>query len=229
LDPELVLYTIPGSHACRSATLMLEHKGLGWRERRLPAGTQRMLMRAFGFPGRTVPAIKVNDSLVQTNRRIARFLDELRPEPPLVPAGREDEIEDAERFTDEILQPLARRLLFAAARRDLAEISQRGDDGRLGTLLAPNRAQRRMVVRLGYWFFDVGTTEKLDREALPGVLDHLDRLVARGSLNADSLTAADFETAPCIALLGYRRDLTELVASHPSWRLVQRLLPEPGR
>ena len=28
---DLVLYVIPGSHACRSAMLMLEHKGVPYR------------------------------------------------------------------------------------------------------------------------------------------------------------------------------------------------------
>ena len=227
MSGELVLYTIPSSHACRSATLMLEHKGMRWKERELPATTQRMLMRAFGFRGNTVPAVKLDGTRVQTNRRIARFLDELQPEPRLVPADRQAEIEAAERVSDEILQPLARRLLLAAGSRDMEEVDRCGDGGRLGALLAGNRRQRRFVVWLAARYFRAASVEELDRKALPGVLDHVDKLVGRGVLNAEQLTAADFETAPCLALLDYRLDLRPLVRPRPSWTLVERLLPDP--
>jgi hypothetical protein len=42
------------------------------------------------------------------------------------------------------------------------------------------------------------------------------------------LNVADFLVAPSLALIGYRRDLAEEVASRPSWALVERLLPAPA-
>jgi glutathione S-transferase len=224
---EPVLYLIPGSHACRAATLMLEHKGMSWRERVLVPGVQTMTMRLRGFPGRTVPAIKVDGERVQTNRRIARFLDGLRPEPRLVPADREAEVVEAERFVDGLLQPLARRLVLSAGRRDLAELADHADSGRLGTLLAPRRWRRRTVIWGAHRYFGIhGRIESLDLAALPAVLDNADRLVAAGSLNGPELNAADFQAAPCLALIGYRLDVRDLVESRPSWALVERLLPK---
>jgi glutathione S-transferase len=229
MDRELLLYTIPGSHACRSATLMLEQKGLSWRERRLPAGTQRLLMKRFGFDRRTVPALRIDGEHVQTNRKIARFLDRLQPQPPLVPSEREADIAEAERFIDGLLQPLARRLVLAAGRRDLGLLANHADSGRLGTLLAPSRIRRSLVIRGAYRFFGIhGRVEQRDLAALPEVLDYADSLVAKGTLNGRKLNAADCQAAPCLALIGYRLDVRDVVASRPSWALVERLLPDPA-
>ena len=225
---DLLLYTIPGSHACRAATLMLEHKGMGWRERALAPGVQTTTMRLRGFPGRTVPAVRLDGERVQTNREIARFLDRLQPEPPLVPSRREAQVADAERFVDGLLQPLSRRLVLRAGRRDLAELANHADDGRLGALLAPSRWRRRLVIQGASRYFGIhGRVEPLDLAVLPAVLDDTDSLVSRGVLNADELTAADFQAAPCLALMAYRLDVRELIESRPSWALVERLLPGP--
>jgi glutathione S-transferase len=223
---EPVLYTIPGSHACRAAMLMLEHKGMSWRERELVPGVQTMTMRVRGFPGRTVPALRLNGERVQTNIRIARFLDRLEPEPTLVPIERGAEIEEAERFINQILQTLARRLALAAGRRDLKEISNEGDSERLGPILAHGRFRRRVVIRGAYGFFGINDrVEALDLETLPGVLDHVDGLVSQGVLGGKEPNAADFQAAPCLALLSCRLDIRERVESRPSWALVERLLP----
>jgi glutathione S-transferase len=218
----LLLYTIPGSHACRSAMLMLEHKGMGWEVREMQPGVQTATMRTRGFPGRTVPAIRLNGTRVQTNRRIARFLDEMRPDPPLVPPGRAAEIERAERLSDLTLQTLIRRLLLAAGRRDPGC----GAEGRLGPILAYSNWRRRLTAAMAYRYFGVSDeVERLDLAALPGVLDQVDELVAAGTLNGPELNAADFEIAPALALGGYRPDIRHEITSRPSWNLVERLLP----
>jgi glutathione S-transferase len=135
---EAILYVIPGSHACRAAMLMLEHKGIRFRLRTLPSGMHPMLIRACGFAGGdaklrdtdgrrslmlaainqlgTVPAMRFGRQRVQTNREIARFLDRARPEPPLFPADpqRRVEVEEAERWGDRVLQMAARRITFSA-------------------------------------------------------------------------------------------------------------------
>src|SRR5436190_17093935 len=133
--PEPRLYVIPGSHACRAAMLMLEYKGLGWRPFEFVPGMQTVALKPLGFPGRTVPALKLNGTRVQGNRKIARFLDDLEPDPPLLPPRRLSVVEGAERFADEVLQTIARRLVLAAGRRDLASLADHGDSGRLGPIL----------------------------------------------------------------------------------------------
>ncbi len=116
---DVVLYVILGSHACRAASLMLEHKQIAYRRVLLPTGAHPMLVRALGFPGHrkpirsvdgatpgglrlldrlgTVPALRFGSERVQTNRAIASFLDRVRPQPPLFPdePARRNAVEEA--------------------------------------------------------------------------------------------------------------------------------------
>jgi len=205
--------------------LMLEHKGLGWRPVELLTGMQTLLMRPLGFPGRTVPALKFDGTRVQGNRNIARFLDELDPDPPLIPRHRTTAITEAERFADEVLQTLARRLVLAAGRRDLAELENHADSGRLGPILAPSRRRRRVVMRMAPRYFGItDETEALDLAALPVVLDRLDTLVSDGVLDGAQLNGADLQVVPSLWLLAYRRDLRREVESRSVWRLAERVL-----
>jgi glutathione S-transferase len=225
------IYVILGSHACRAGTLMLEHKEVPFRTVRMPTGFHAFGLRLLGFHGRTVPALRVDGRRVQTNRSIARFLDELRPEPPLLPSdpdGRQA-VEEAERWADEVLQMTARRLVLAAAHHDRDALIDRGDHGRLGPLLWTTSSRRRVGMRLVGRVFNVN--ERSERRLLgelPGALDRVDSWVEAGVLNGPSLNAADFAIAPSLALLSYRRDLRGEVEARPSWALVDRLLPEPA-
>jgi glutathione S-transferase len=225
------LYVILGSHACRAGMLMLEHKGVEYRRVEIPTGFQAPLLRARRFPGRTVPALRMNGRRVQTNRRIARFLDELEPDQRLLPRDRREEIEEAERFADEVLQTTARRLVLAAGRRDLGSLVDHGDAGRLGPILARSRRRRARIMRIAasYFFKISDHTEDLDRVALPAVLDQVDAWIRSGVLNQESPNAADFQIAPSVCLLAYRRDLRDEVRARPAWDLAERLVvnPEP--
>jgi glutathione S-transferase len=225
---EAKLYVILGSHACRAGILMLEHKGVAYREVEIPSGFQRPALAALRFPQRTVPALKLDGRRVQTNRRIARFLDELQPEIPLLPRARWEEIEEAERFADEVLQPLARRLVLAAGTRDLDSLAGGGESGRLGPILARNRRRRARIIRIAcrYAFRITPQVETLDMAALPGVLDRVDAWIEAGVLNGPGLNAADFQTAPSVCLLAYRPELRPMLQARPAWRLADRVMPE---
>jgi glutathione S-transferase len=206
--------------------LMLEHKGLSWRNVELPAGFQMPAMKLLGFPGGTVPALKLDGARAQTNREIARFLDELEPDPPLLPEHRLTYLEEAERFADEVLQPVARRLVLAAGRRDLGLLAGGGESGRLGPILGRRGGRRRRIMRIAARYFRISDeTEALDLAALPGVLAHVDELIRDGILDGAELNAADCQIAPSIALLAYRLDIKAAVEAAPGWRLVERLMP----
>jgi glutathione S-transferase len=223
------LYVILGSHACRAGILMLEHKGIEFRRVEIPTGFQAPALRALRFPERTTPALRMNGRRVQTNRRIARFLDEVVAGAPLLPHKRREEMEEAERFADEVLQPTARRLVLAAGRRDLGSLVDHGDAGRLGPILARGRRRRARIMRIAasYFFKISDHTEDLDRAALPGVLDQVDTWVRSGVLNRESPSAADFQIAPSLSLLAYRRDLRDEVRGRPAWMLAERLVANP--
>jgi hypothetical protein len=156
---EAKLYVILGSHACRTGMLMLEHKGIEYERVELPTALHPFVLRLRGVAGNpkpfrklddrrhhmletadrmgTVPTLLIDGQRVKTNREIARFLEGLRPDPPLFPAepDRRDAVEEAERWGDDVFQMMARRLALAASLHGRDAIVDRGDDGRLGPLL----------------------------------------------------------------------------------------------
>jgi glutathione S-transferase len=251
---EAKLYVILGSHACRTGMLMLEHKGIEYERVELPTGLHPFLLRLHGFAGNpapfrklddrrnfmlgsadrmgTVPALRIDGRRVKTNREIARFLEELRPDPPLYPSDpdRRRAVEEAELWGDEVFQMTARRLGLAALLHGPDGIIDRGGDGRLGPLLWRRPAVRWIGARfIGRFFFeaDADAEAKL-LTALPGQLDRIDAWIETGVLNGERLYAADLMLAPSLALLTYRRDLRAEVERRPAARLVDRLLPQPA-
>src|ERR671919_2554209 len=193
------LYVIPGSHACRSAMLMLEHKQVPYRRVDIVTLLHPLVVRLHGFDaggqtrsagGRrplplrigdrlgTVPALAANGHRISTNHGIARFLDERHPEPPLFPADPEQRaaVEEAERWANETLQMAARRIPLAAAVRDPATFSRSSGNGRLGYLLYKRALTRRLIVpRILRGVFAVSAKEERDPLAdLPAMLDRID-------------------------------------------------------
>ena len=79
------LFGIASSHPSLAGQLMLEHKGVDVRRFDLVPGPHRAILRALGFPGKTVPAIKLDGAKVQGTTEIALALDALLPERPLFP------------------------------------------------------------------------------------------------------------------------------------------------
>ncbi len=250
---DVVLYVIHGSHACRSAMLMLAHKAISFRRVVLPTGAHPLLVRALGFAGHaepirsvdgathrslalldrmgTVPALRYGRARVQTNHSIARFLDRARPEPPLLPldAERRDAVEAAERWGDQVLQMAARRIALTAALRGLDAFRLRGADGRLGPLLATSeraRAVNGQIAARAIFRADAGAERALLDE-LPALLDRIDEWIADGVLGGPQLNVADFVITPSLALIAYRLDLRAHVEARPAGALLERVLPEP--
>jgi glutathione S-transferase len=251
---EAKLYVILGSHACRTGMLLLEHKGIDYRRVELRTPLHPAILRMRGFSGNprsfrrlggrgnpmlaaadrmgTVPALELDGKRVKTNRRIARFLDELRPDPPLFPADpeRRQAVEEAERWCDDVFQMAARRLGLAGARHGRDAMVNRGSDGRLGPLLWHSETMRFVGTRfLGRFVFRTNARSEEEMLAeLPAMLDKIDGWIEAGVLNGDELYAADFMIAPSLALLTYRRDLRPEIERRPAIRLVDRVLPEPA-
>jgi glutathione S-transferase len=251
---EAKLYVILGSHACRTGMLMLEHKGIEYERVELPAVLHPIALRLHGVGGDraayrtldgrsnlmvgmadrfgTVPVLAIDGRQVKTNNEIARFLDELQPDPPLFPAGAEHRraVEEAQSWGDDVFQMVARRLALAASLHGPDAMVNRGDAGRLGPLLWRSQTVRRAGTRmLAHMVFRANKHAETDlMAALPGHLDRIDAWAAEGMLNGDELYAADFMIAPSLALLLYRRDLRPEIEGRAAIRLVDRLLPEPA-
>lgn len=246
------LYVILGSHACRTGMLLMEHKGVEYETVTLPTALHPFLLRLRGFGGNsygsrrvdggtnpllgtassmgTVPSLRLDGRKVKTNRAIARFLDELKPDPPLFPSDpeRRAAVEEAESWADEVLQMAARRLAFAAVLRGPGAFDLR-DDGRLGTLLWRSRRVRAAGVRFVAVVFRANKRTEPDLLAqVPGMLDRIDAWIEAGVLGGEQLNAADFMIAPCLAVLWYCLDLRPQIEGRPVFRLMDRLLPEPS-
>lgn len=247
------LYVIPGSHACRSAMLMLEHKRMPYKLVELPTGAHPPLLRLLGFAGHpepiravdgkahralaaldrlgTVPALALDGERVQTNRNIARFLERVEPEPRLFPDehGLRSSVEDAEAWGDEVLQMAARRLVLAAGARGLNELHERGGRGRLGALLAHSERKRALDGRIAarVAFRADPARERTLLGELPAMLERIDAWSSAGVLGGGELYVADYVIAPSLALLCYRHDLRADIEARPAGVLMERVLPAP--
>ncbi|MFL5824288.1 MAG: hypothetical protein ACJ764_12705 [Solirubrobacteraceae bacterium] len=246
------LYVIPGSHACRSAMLMLEHKQVPYERAEIVTLMHSLVVRLHGFDAGgqtrnsgghrslglqmgdrlgTVPALAADSERISTNYRIARFLDERHPDPPLFPAdpAKRAAVEEVEAWANDTLQMEARRIVFAGVNQDPAGFSRRAGDGRLGYLLYRHEATRRLVVPM------IGRTVFASSKAsdaallsdLAATLDGIDAWIADGVLGGPELNTADFMVVPSLALILYRPDVQSLFAGRPVLELVDRLLPDP--
>ena len=92
------LFGVPASHPTYAAELMLRQKGVDYRRVDLVAVLHRGVLRVLGFPGITVPALRIDGRRVQGTRAIAEALDELRPGAPLVP---DPAVVEAEAWADD--------------------------------------------------------------------------------------------------------------------------------
>jgi glutathione S-transferase len=232
------LYGTPPSPPSHSARLMLEHKGLDHKMVWLLPGLWPALLRTRGFRGGTVPAMKIDGRRLQSSRAISRALEELQPEPPLFPADptRRLEVEEAERWGDEVLQPAARRIEVWELRRDPAMVAaQLADSRRIqGARVPINPRLAAMTGRptIAWYARLIGAddeTVRTDLRALPAMLDRIDTWIAAGVLDGVEPNAADFQLAPSLSLLMTVAELRSAIEPRPAGQLALRLVPEyPG-
>jgi glutathione S-transferase len=230
---EARLYVIPASHPSIAAQLMLKHKGIPYKRTDLMPVVSKGVLRAVGFPGITVPALKIDGDKVQGSRQIARELDRLRPEPPLFPSDpeRRAAVEEAERFGDEQLQHPLRQLLWWGFKHDRNPLRSYSEGARLGVPIGLAVKTGGPLVSLSARFNEA-SDENARRalEQLPGLLDQVDAWVESGLLNGEQLNVADFQIAPSIGLAMTLDDLRPAIEARPAAALARRLVPNyPGR
>jgi glutathione S-transferase len=227
------LYAIPASHPSFAVQLMLERKGIEYSRVDLPQWFHRALLRLLRFRGRTVPALVLDGRRVQTTPRIARLLDELRPEPRLVPAdpGRRAEVEAIERWVDGDVQQYCRRLVYWALPRHPEAVGSYLEGSRLILpmfMVKPLAPAIIRILRRDHKATDDAV--RADLAQLPAILDRLDAAVAEGVIGGDEPNVADLQVACSLALLMTHDDLRDAIAARPSGRLAERLAPGyPGR
>lgn len=227
------LYVIPGSHPAMTARLMLESKGIQYKRRDLIPVMSKGILRAAGFPGKTVPALKLDGTKTQGSMEIARELDQVVPEPPLFPAdaAARVKVEEAERWGDETLQSPARRMLWNALRRDKAPLESFSQGARLGVPIKLAVATGAPVIALSARFNEATDENvKADLAALPGYLDKIDAWIAADVLGGVQPNAADYQISTSVRLMMSLDDLHDFIAARPAGQLAERVVPEyPGK
>ena len=229
---EAKLYVIPGSHPSRSAMLMLDRKGIPFKRVDLMPVISKGVVRANGFPGVTVPALKLDGTKIQGSREIARELDRIQPEPALYPADPEKrgKVEEAEAWGDEFQQK-PRRMSWWAFKRNRSPMASYSEGARLGVPVG-------LAVKTGAPIVAIaarlnGSTDenvRADLASLGEDLDRIDGWIAAGVIGGPEPNAADFQLAPSVRLLMSFDDLRPFVEARACGEMAKRIVTDfPGR
>lgn len=220
---------IPGSHPCECAEAALRLKRVDYRRVDLVPVIHKLVVRAR-FPGTTVPALEVEGERIVGSRAILRRLDAIRPQPRLYPEDPElrARVEDAEKWGDDLFQPLARRVAWALLSRDQDAMLSYSSEANLHMPQWFVRAGTRPVAAIATRFNRAGDENvRADLRSLPAHLDQIDRWMDEGVLGGHTPNAAELQIGSTILLLGTFADLAPLLAGRQCVRLGERGFAPP--
>ncbi len=229
---KIKLYVLPASHPCVAVEAALKLKSIPFERIDLLPLTQ-LAVGPLRYGGNTVPGIRIDGERIVGSRPIMRRLDELAPEPPLLPPPGDPtyaQVLEAERWGDEELQPVPRRLLPRAFVLEPALMeSFLADDVKLPLprpMLRPGLPlTARLMARRGK-VSDEGVRAALS--ALPAQLDRIDAWIADGLLGGEQPNAADLQIGATIRLLRAIAPARELIAGRPAEQLTRYFPPMVG-
>jgi glutathione S-transferase len=227
------LFAVPASHPSLAAELMLQAKGIPYRRVDLVAVVHRGVLRALGFPGITVPALRIDGRRVQGTRAIAEALETLRPDPPLFPSDPDERraVDQAEEWGDQVWQPVPRRLVWAALQRDRSTLPTYLVGAKLGVPV-PVAARVGAPVISAAVRANQATEQNVrnDLAALPALINHIDSLLRLGTIGGVRPNVADFQIGTSTALLATLDDARPLLDGHPALEHARRIAPGfPGQ
>ena len=220
--PSITLHVLPPSHPCMTAVRALELKGLDFEKVELAFGAHVDEMTKI-YGAHTVPGMLVDGEPVHGSRAILARLEELVPDPPLYPAGKAEAVREAERWGDDELQDLGRRMPWGALHFRPEAMGTFGGFG----MLDPAGTDFAIRTLRAMWKYHHITAQRLydDLQGLPGKLDHVDALIADGVIGGDAPNAADLQIGATLEVLGCVGDLQPLVLDRPAARLAEQWFP----
>ncbi len=228
LEMRLRLYVVHGSHPCAAVEKALSIKGLSYSVFEWPPPLHAPMQRVI-FGKRTVPALRIDSEKLSGSRTIMRRLDELVPEPRLIPTDPSERarVEEAERWGDEVLQPVARELIWAAFVNSPSAMVSYSEHSRLPLPAAAIRLSAPVIARLGSRLNRTGDeVARKDVQALPGQLDRVDAWIADGRIgDPEHPNAADLQIASTVRLMLTLADVQPLIEGRPCAELARRLFP----
>ena len=226
------IYVIPISNPSTAGAAMVRHKRIPHRVVTLMPGFHPVLVRMAGFERHTVPALEVDGRKVQGSRQIARFLDQLAPDPPLFPRDAEarTRVEEAESWGEQALQPVPRRLFrYLMLTQSSARIWMGSEIMRLPAAAAIAPLFMPVIRRLAAISHADDAGVRATVEHLPELLDHVDDLIAEGTIGGAKPNAADFQILGSVRVLLEFEDLAGALAGRVSVPAARRLYPDwPG-
>ncbi|HKH79480.1 MAG TPA: glutathione S-transferase N-terminal domain-containing protein [Solirubrobacteraceae bacterium] len=225
------LYVLPASHPCAAVEAALNLKGIAFdRVDLLPMS--QMLIGPLRYGGSTVPGMRIDGEKLVGSRAIMRRLDELAPDPPLLPPPGDERyarVLEAERWGDEVLQGVPRRIIDVAFLRRPHAMESYIGDARLPiprALMGPAMPLTAKLMAFKNRAKDA--TARADIAALPGQLDRVDGWIAGGLIGGDKPNAADLQIGSTIRLLLTSGDVRPLIENRPAAKLTKWFPPMVG-
>jgi len=221
-----VLHAFPASHPCAAVERALQLKGLPYRRVELIPVAHKVVQR-IRFGETTVPAFELpGGRKVTGSRAIMRALEDHPPSLLPPPGTARTLVERAEEWGDQVLQPLARRVVWAGVARrpdTMDAYSARADlpvPRRVARLSAPlvSRAARAAN---GGSDLDV----RADLAHLDHHLDRVDAWVEEGVIGGEEPNVADLQLGAGLALLASLGDLAPAFEDRPALALARRWFP----
>jgi glutathione S-transferase len=216
----LRLYVVPASHPCAAVESALRMKGVDHELTELPPGLHAAHQR-LRFGKRTVPAMKAGGEKVSGSRAIMRWLEERHPEPALWPADPEARaaVERAEQWGDEVLQSVARRVIFFALRRRPDAMPSFLAKSKLPVPAWAARLSGPLTTFIEFRLNAISEEAvRADLAALDGHLATIDGWVEEGVLGGETPNAADLQIGASLGEL-VRRWFADYPGSIPAGTL----------
>ncbi len=223
--PEIVLHALPPSHPCMTAEAALKLKGLAYERIDLVPGEHiEKMAEMYGDGHTTVPGVLIDGEPVHGSRPILERLEALAPEPSLFPAENADAVRDAERWGDEELQDLGRRLPWGALHFRPEAVGTFGGAGPLD----PAGTDFAIRIARASWKYHGITAQRLadDLAGLPAKLDRIDALAQEGTIGGEAPNAADLQVGATLRVLLAVGDLRPLIEGRAAERVARTWFPD---
>lgn len=213
------LYASPASHPCAAVEVALRLKGIDYERVELLPLSQ-VLIGPLRYGGTTVPGMRIDGERLAGSRTIMRRLDALVPGPALLPplsdAVARARVLEAERWGDEVLQSVPRRIIDACFLRAPQAMESYAEGAKLPLPTSMMRPAMPLTARLmARRNHALDEIVQADLAALPAQLDHIDAWIADGVLAGDTPNAADLQIGSSIRLLGTIADVRPVIEGHP--------------
>jgi glutathione S-transferase len=228
---KLTLYAQTGSHPCAAVEVALAMKQIDHKRVDLLPLSQR-IVGPLRYGGHTVPGLRVDGEKIAGSRAIMRRLDQIAPEPALLPpvgSAQYAQVLEAERWGDEVFQSVPRRLIDAGFVRRPDTMESYAGDAKLALprpLLRPALPATAKLMAMVNGAKDEAA--QADIAGLPRQLDRVDAWIAEGLLGGERPNAADLQIGSTIRLLLSIGDVAGLIRGRPAESLTRYFPPMSG-